>query len=84
MTRERERRLRLWVVLGGVGGRAGTADAARRTGGFEVAIEDEAAERSGAGTGPPARALIAALVLGIAERCLSAGDYRDAQGISRE
>ncbi len=83
MTRERERRLRLWVVLGGVGGRVGAADAARRAGGFEVAIDDEAAERSGTGTGPPARALIAALVLGIAERCLGAEDNRDAQGMSR-
>lgn len=49
-----------------------------------MAIDDEPAERSGAGTGPPARALIAALVLGIAERCLGAGDNRDAQGMSRE
>lgn len=66
MTRDRERRLRLWVVRGGVGGRAGTVDAARRMGGLLVGMDDGTSAGAGAAGGASAGSgLTAARTLGI-------------------
>ena len=59
VTRDLERRLRLWVVLGGVGGIVGAAAAlARRGGGLLAAI-------GGSWAGPPAAGLMAARTRGM-------------------
>ncbi len=72
VTRERERRLRLWVVRGGVGGMAGPEDAARLGMILLTGMESAAGSGAGAGAGReeeelPAPVCLAARTRGIVQ-----------------